>query len=220
MCVALRNPDPDGPIRARYVEHGADGYYAAHGGSYRNPHEDGVRRVVAAHAPHLGPGRILDLACGSGEVTLALRELGVAPDAIDGADPYTGAAYRARTGRDALPWTFADLPDQLGDRVYAACVCSMALHLCPTSRLPSVLFAVARAARVLVVISPHKRPEIRPSWGWTLVRTDYDREWRLRSWRFSSTVAAHDPVEGSVPPGGAGDRTRDGVDPRSCPPWS
>jgi hypothetical protein len=138
--------------------------------------------VIRGWAPELPPGRILDLACGSGEVTLALREAGVPADDIDGADPFTGAAYRERTGRDALSWSFAELPAVL-DRRWGTVICSFALHLCEPSRLPGVLGALALASEVLLVLSPHKRPAIRPGWGWELVEERYDREWRIRSRR-------------------------------------
>lgn len=180
-------------IRTAYAEHpdGAAGWYADAGASYRNPHEEGVRAAIVRVLPHLRPdgGRILDLACGSGEVTLALRDAGVDDADIDGADPFTGAAYRARTGRDASPWSFADLPAVLAERRWAAIVCSMALHLCEASRLPAVCIALARAAPVVVVVTPHKRPVVRPSWGLALVDEHLDPEWRLRTRRYRATAS-------------------------------
>jgi SAM-dependent methyltransferase len=178
-------------IRGAYAAHpdGAGGFYAEEGASYRNPHEAGVRAAIARVLPELGPlgpdQRILDLCCGSGEVTLALRDLGVPACAIDGADPFTGEAYRTRTGATALPWAFADLPAALDGRRYAAIVCSMALHLCEPSRLPEVCLALAEAGRALVIVTPHKRPVIRSGWGWTLVDERLDPEHRLRTRRYA-----------------------------------
>lgn len=169
------------PIRHAYEDDGVLGFYARSGATYRNPHEPGVRAAVLAFAPRLRPGRVLDLACGSGEVTLALREAGVLADDVDGCDPYTGAAYRERTGRDAFPWAFEDLPSALAGLEYAAVVASFALHLCPRSRLPGVLQALALASPCLLVLSPHKRPVVRDGWGWTLALERYDPEWRVRS---------------------------------------
>jgi hypothetical protein len=172
-------------IRDGYVRDGVEGFYAAEGVSYRNPHEDGVRAVVRSWMAELPPGRILDLACGSGEVTLALRDAGVPADDIDGADPFTGIAYRERIGRDVLPWTFADLPDAI-DRRWGTVICSFALHLCEPSRLPGVLGALALASERLLVLSPHKRPVIRPGWGWNLLDERYEPDWRIRSRLFRS----------------------------------
>jgi SAM-dependent methyltransferase len=162
---------PAPAIRHAYEEHGADAYYRAFGAGYRNPHERRVRAVlaavVAAHGPDLSD--VLDLACGSGEATLALRDLGAGR--VEGADPYTGEAYRARTGADALPYSFADVAEgalarHRAGRRYTLAVCSYALHLCPASWLPRVAWELARAAEVLVVVTPHKRPDLRPEWGW------------------------------------------------------
>src|SRR5437763_911706 len=72
--------------------------------------------------------RVLDLACGSGEATLALRELGAGT--IDGVDPYTGAAYQARTGQPAEELSFEAIAGgALDGRHYNLVVCSYALHL-------------------------------------------------------------------------------------------
>ena len=178
-----------GTIRQAYVDHpaGAAGFYAERGADYRNPHEAGVREVVAGFASDLPAGRILDLACGSGEVTLALRDVGIPADAIDGADPYTAAAYLARTGRTALPWSFDDLVDGV-PAVYGTVVCSFALHLCERSRLPVVVLALAQAADALLVLSPHKRPVLAPGWGFDLVEERYAAVHRVRSRWYRSTL--------------------------------
>src|SRR5437899_2307616 len=66
----------DDAIRNKYSRYGAQGYYEQFGAQYRNPHELAVRRAVrvAVAAWGLDLTRVLDLACGSGEVTLALRD--------------------------------------------------------------------------------------------------------------------------------------------------
>lgn len=176
-------------IRQAYVDHpeGAAGYYAERGADYRNPHEAGVREVVQGFAPRFPEGRILDLACGSGEVTLALRDIGIAADRIDGADPHTGAAYLARTGQPALPWSFDDLAPGL-PRTYGTVVCSFALHLCERSRLPAVVVALAQAAETLLVVSPHKRPVLGSDWGFVLVEEQYAQLHRVRSRWYRSAL--------------------------------
>src|SRR5205085_4846499 len=97
---------PDEAVRHLYERHGVEGYYAQFGAAYRNPHEQRVRAAfqaaIAAWKPDLS--RVLDLACGSGEATLALRELGAG--VIEGIDPFTAQAYKARTGQPAETFTF------------------------------------------------------------------------------------------------------------------
>src|SRR6476469_9120335 len=98
----LNNQQPvsweDSAIRAAYEQYGVEGFYQRFGDSYRNPHERVIRAALGAALARwdLPLDRVLDLACGSGEVTLALRTLGC--EAIDGIDPYTYQAYAARTG--------------------------------------------------------------------------------------------------------------------------
>ena len=67
-------------IRGAYETFGVQGFYEAHGQAYSNPHNDQIIRAVAAlmSSQRFGgrPGeqlRVLDLACGSGEATLALQ---------------------------------------------------------------------------------------------------------------------------------------------------
>jgi len=156
-------------IRHQYEKHGAQGFYEQHGAEYRNPHEEAIGQVLRLVVPEwrLDLTRVLDLACGSGEVTLVLRELGAGQ--VDGVDPYTGAAYRTRTGQAAEAFSFADVAEgMLAGRRYALVVCSFALHLAEVSRLPGLLFRLAEVAPQLLILTPHKRPELKPAWGWRL----------------------------------------------------
>ncbi len=156
-------------LRARYQRLGARRYYEQHGAEYRNPHEAAVRKTlsVAAAAWALDLAQVLDLACGSGEVTLALRALGAGT--IDGVDPYTRPAYLLRTGQVAEPFSFEQVAaGALDGRRYSLIVCSYALHLLAPSRLPQLAYQLSRLAPTLLVLTPHKRPALRPEWGWGL----------------------------------------------------
>src|SRR5204863_4528381 len=77
---ARYNPGVTEPtsIRAEYEKHGAAEFYARSGRNYRNPHEPQVRRSIELAVRTWRPdlSRVLDLAAGSGEVTLALRDRG------------------------------------------------------------------------------------------------------------------------------------------------
>ena len=157
-------------IRAEYQARGVRGFYAGSGADYRNPHEPQLRGCVRVAVETWRPDltHVLDLAAGSGEATLALRELGAAR--VDGIDPYTADAYATRTGNAAEQLTFDDVAaGALSARRYSLIVCSFALHLCDASRLPAVAQQLALAGDALLVLTPHKRPTIRPEWGWEAV---------------------------------------------------
>jgi len=167
----LNNQSPisweDAAIRAAYEQYGVEGFYQRFGNTYRNPHERVVRAALKAAVARweLPLDHVLDLACGSGEVTLALRELGSA--AIDGIDPYTHQAYADRTGQVAEQITFEQVAaGALAGRSYSTIVCSFALHLVALSRLPALMTQLSLIGTTLLILTPHKRPLLRPEWGW------------------------------------------------------
>ncbi len=170
--MAARQPvqfEPES-IRAEYERHGARQFYERSGGQYRNPHEPVVERVLRAAVTKWSPdlSRVLDLACGSGEVTLVLRSLGAGT--IHGIDPFTADAYRERTGADAERLTFEEIAaGALAGRCYSLIVCSFALHLVEPSRLPTLAHQLSRVADSLLILTPHKRPVLKPEWGWQMV---------------------------------------------------
>lgn len=156
-------------IRPLYEEHGADGYYRQFGAQYRNPHETIIRHSLNHVWSEWGiaPQRVLDLACGSGEVTLALS--GFALSELIGVDPYTGNAYEARTGHRCLPYSFEQIEQGvLSSESFDLIVCSFALHLAEVSRLPLLCYQLAQISPLLIVLTPHKRPQLRKEWGWQL----------------------------------------------------
>ncbi|MCU0514849.1 MAG: methyltransferase domain-containing protein [Anaerolineae bacterium] len=156
-------------IRKAYERLGPDEFYRQHGATYRNPHEASLRQALAqaVHAWQPDLAQVLDLACGSGEVTLLLRELG--SPAVTGIDPYTGAAYQERTGQAARPLSFEQIAaGALAGEQYSLIVCSFALHLVALSRLPLLLYHLAQLAPHLLIVTPHKRPHIAPGWHWAL----------------------------------------------------
>ncbi len=156
-------------LRCQYEQHGVENYYAQFGAEYRNPHEPIIAEVLreAVSRWSLDLSHVLDLACGSGEVTLVLRELGARQ--IGGIDPYTSEAYLERTDQHAEVFSFEEISSGvLGERQYSVVVCSFAMHLIEESWLPSLLFQLARISDCLLIITPHKRPELKSEWGWTL----------------------------------------------------
>lgn len=189
--VAVPVPDDaSNSIRGEYERHGAADYYRRFGASYRNPHESSVRRSITLAIETWRPdlSRVLDLAAGSGEATLVLRELGATH--VDGIDPYTAEAYRRRTGQPAEVLHFEDVAaGALSHRGYTLVVCSFALHLCETSRLPAVAYQLSLVAPALLALTPHKRPHLREEWGWKLVGEQVVERVRSRFYR-SATGAS------------------------------
>ena len=160
-------------LRHHYEEHGVEGYYSQFGADYRNPHEPIIREVIqeAVRYWKLNLTHVLDLACGSGEVTLALTEIAGDPGCgqIDGIDPHTGEAYLARTGKQAEAISFEQIAaGALAGRQYSLIVCSFAMHLIDESWLPVLLAQLGFVSDCLLILTPHKRPEIKAAWGWKL----------------------------------------------------
>jgi len=162
--------EPIQSIRHSYQQYDVATFYEMFGDRYRNPHEPIIRNLLGLVIQQwaLDVSRVLDLACGSGEVTLALQNLGYTD--VVGVDPYTQGAYWQRTGQIALGYSFADLAaGAMGDRYFSLIICSFALHLLPASQLPRLLYQLALISPNLLVITPHKRPQINTTWGWELL---------------------------------------------------
>ena len=166
----MSTPADSRAIRPLYEEHGATEYYRTHGATYRNPHEPVVRALIeqaAREFPFDKTASVLDLAAGSGEATLALREIGCT--SIDALDPFTGAAYFERTGQCCEAVSFEEIArGVLSSHRYELCVCSFALHLAPNSILPNLCFQLALICKSLWILTPHRRPHIKEDWGWKL----------------------------------------------------
>lgn len=156
-------------IRKGYEDYSVTGFYEQFGDNYHNPHEPAIHKSIQLTIQQwsVNLDNVLDLACGSGEVTVALNRLGY--HNIDGIDPYTDKAYFNRTGKRAETYRFEDISSGvLSDRCYRLIICSFALHLLSESRLPLVAYQLSAIADSLLIITPHKRPNLKPEWGWSL----------------------------------------------------
>jgi hypothetical protein len=185
----------DPAIRTEYARRGVEAYYRDGGATYRNPHEPQLRRVLDVVVPEwkLDLSRVLDLAAGSGEVTVALREMGAGQ--MEGIDPYTYEAYEARTGVAAGRESFEEVAaGALADRKYSLIVCSFAMHLVAESRLAGLAYQLSQIAPRLVILTPHKRPVLRADWGWELEDERVMHRIRARLYRskWQRDVAAMD----------------------------
>jgi hypothetical protein len=175
------------PVRARYERHGATEYYRAHAGDYVNPHESDISQAIALAVERWRPdvSHVLDLAAGTGEATLALRALGA--ENVDGCEPFLFEQYERRAGRPAERFSFEDVAaGALTGRQYSLIVCSFALHLAEPSRLPTVCYRLSEISPALLVLTPHKRPQLRPEWGWDLTGEFVWARVRCRCYRSSS----------------------------------
>ncbi|GLB38300.1 putative fungal protein [Lyophyllum shimeji] len=110
---------------------------------------------------------------------------------IVAADPFTSVAYYERTSLPSSRLSFKDIsegslpplqPETSAPESSAVAyptidmvICSFALHLVETpSELFSLLWELSSKTRWLVVLAPHKKPEIKEGWGWC--------KWDIESW--------------------------------------
>lgn len=153
-------------VRAGYEKLGIEGYYKLHNEDYSNPHVSIIKELIDISncIKYLG-NSILDLCCGSGEITNILESIEPHSFNIEGLDPYTAPAYKKNTGKDCLVYNFKDIVQgALQNRRYDTIICSYAMHLCEESMLNNLLYQLGLIADTLIIITPHKRPEIRDWW--------------------------------------------------------
>lgn len=150
-------------VRAGYEELGIEDYYKRHCEDYSNPHISIIKELIDISncIQYLG-NNILDLCCGGGEITNILKDNNFN---IEGLDPYTAPAYKKNTGKECLIYDFKDIVQgALQNRRYNTIICSYAMHLCEESMLNNLLYQLSLIANTLIIITPHKRPEIRDWW--------------------------------------------------------
>jgi hypothetical protein len=149
--------------------------------------------AVAVERWSLDLGRVLDLAAGSGEVTrglLKLRQIGQVIGSIEAMDPYTFDLYRRRTGLPAEAISFEQIAQGgLAERRYSLVICSYALHLVEGSRLPVLAQQLSMIGAGLLVLTPNRRPEIAPAWGWIEAGRMAVEKTKVRYYRSGNDVA-------------------------------
>lgn len=173
-------------IRPLYDEHGAEGYYRDFAEQYENPHLPEIRALLERNFERFDcTGTVLDFAAGGGEVASALQHLGA--QNIVGCDPFTHALFERKTGFPCLQLSFKDVLREGLPGQYSLIVSSFALHLCPQKDLFSLTWNLLQAAPVLVIITPHKRPELEKLPGIQLawedfVETDRGKKVRMKAY--------------------------------------
>lgn len=160
-------------IRNRYEEEGVENYYALNGPEYENPHFPQVRALLLQNESRIDYEKVLDLCCGGGEVSRVLGELGYPLPLAS--DPFTAEAYRQHFEKPCLPFNFDDLIRGALEAhgPFTAVICSFAMHLCPADKLFPLSYQLFLKTRQLVVISPHKRPQLEKFEGIQLGFTDF-----------------------------------------------
>lgn len=146
-------------VRNGYSEIGVDNYYIKHKDDYRNPHSLVISEILKSEGLC---GNVLDLCCGSGEVTTSLSGCNVV-----GCDPYTYNLYIKNTDCNCFCYDFKEISQgalRSEGVFFDVIVCSFALHLCPLSLLPLVLYELSCISNRLIILSPHKRPYIKNYW--------------------------------------------------------
>ena len=176
-------------IRSKYQKFGVKNFYAFHGGEYKNPHEEAIGKSITYIYQNwnLDFSNVLDLACGKGEVTKILQNLGVTN--IEAADGFLSGEYEKEIGKTCLDMKFEDImKGSLYGNNYSLIICSYAVHLLDYSKLPVFLYQIGESTDDLLILGPHKRPYIKDTWGWFLEKEIILD--RVRSRHFSSTMKA------------------------------
>lgn len=179
-------------IRDEYKDQGVENYYLEQGANYENPHFAQVKDLLLQNSAHIDYSRVLDLSCGSGEVSFVLKELGFSE--TEACDPYTQEAYQVRMGTYCRPWSFEDIVKGALTDQYSAVICSFAMHLCPEELLFALVYQLFQHTKLLVIITPHKRPELEKLEGVRLIFEDFtltERGKKVRLKAYQSTFTPH-----------------------------
>jgi hypothetical protein len=147
-------------IRQRYEEEGSEGYYKNNALAYQNPHEPQVRELILRNIGKIDYTRALDLCAGGGEVSKIWHELG--HNDFLACDAYTYELYEQNLQRSCYQYSFDNfLRNKFSfPHTFSTIVCSFALHLCPEDWLFNVTENLFAYSPEIVIITPHKRPEL------------------------------------------------------------
>jgi len=156
-------------IRSKYQKYGVKNFYEWNFDQYNNPHEPIIQKSIKFVNDNwkVNFNKSLDLAAGNGEVTKTLINLGY--NDIDACDAYSCEYYEKENNRKCQKISFDDIiKGALDNKKYDIIICSFALHLLEDSKLPIFLYKLTQISNQLLILSPHKRPEIKEEWGWKL----------------------------------------------------
>lgn len=165
-------------IREEYQNIGVDGFYKIHGNNYINPHYDKLYDTLFPLKDKwsLKLNNSLDLCCGSGEITRIFN-------CIEGCDPYTHNNYTNSVNKPCMRFSFDDIMHGKLDKQYDTIICSYALHLADTNKLPLIIYQLSLICEYLMIISPHKKPLLKDEWGINLINEFYVNKIRVRLYK-------------------------------------
>lgn len=158
-------------IREGYKKYGVEKYYELHKEDYENPHEYTIKKLLlTAKKEWKIKGKILDLCCGSGEVSNCFKEF-----EVEGIDPYTKNLYEAKTNNKCKSMTFKDIVKKGINEKYDYVISSFGMHLCEESMLPMLLYRLSQISENLIIITPHKRPNCNGNYFKEIKRMKLDK---------------------------------------------
>jgi 2-polyprenyl-3-methyl-5-hydroxy-6-metoxy-1,4-benzoquinol methylase len=150
-------------VREGYQKLGVEDYYKEKALTYSNPHEIKIEKLMNIffnkYMKLNEDSKILDLCCGSGEITRILENLGCKN--IKGLDPFTSELYKSKTNKDCIELNFKDIANGKLKEQFDVIFCSFALHLAEESLLPNILYNLSQISNNLVILTPHKKPDIK-----------------------------------------------------------
>ena len=149
--------EKDKAIRNLYQEKGVENYYQEEGATYENPHFKEIRTLIIQNKSRIDYRSVLDFCCGNGEVSLVLKELGFDATA---SDPFTQKAYEVNFNKPCLDYSFKSVIKGELKGQFSAVICSFAMHLCPEKQLYPLVHNLFQHSPLIVIITPHKRPEL------------------------------------------------------------
>ena len=176
-------------IREEYETLGVDQYYETQSAKYSNPHLDQVRQLLSQNENKIDYSKILDLACGHGEVSQFIKEKGY--NNFTGCDPYTWREFQIKLKSNCLRYSFEDIIRGKLEGKFSSIICSFAMHLCPEKQLYPLVNHLSTLSTQLIIITPHKRPVLENLDG---VRLDFEdfcltpkgKKVRLKAYSLSS----------------------------------
>ncbi len=165
-------------MRKAYDKYGVVGYYTLYGSVYENKHESAIKKIMKfikekfpvelCNSENI---HVLDLACGNGIIFNELINNNIAlSENIDACDPYTFKAFEKNCIKSAFKWSFEDIINGILDNLsYDLVICSFALHLLDVSKLFICCYQLALKSNYLLILTPHKKPEIKVNMGWEII---------------------------------------------------
>jgi hypothetical protein len=157
-------------IRNEYAEQGVETFYKSHADVYENPHFKYIETLLQKNKDHIDYHHVLDFCGGGGEVTMALQKMGF--EHSIGCDPFTHALFEKNTKKPCFAYSFEDIvkgnytfPQSTTltlttPSVFSAIICSFAMHLCPHKMLQPLVLQLFSLSKYIIIITPHKRPEL------------------------------------------------------------